>query len=364
MHVESGFVVQRKRASGTWETLAGTERPALPLPRDGDATEQPDSVTFTDTPGPKTYRVLALTEAPGQPHARDHADNESASHAATVTVLGTPDAPVITSFSASGSSLSAAFTWDGWSPYFLRWTLSRASAEDGTYESVGTAMVDSLSPVTFSSQSTPYWYKLRADVCEHRVAGRGSARQSSDDQTLICGPSTLSSAVYLPVPPPPPVVVVTIHIPAGELINIVWPGATVRVATAARPLPVGLAIWWYDDDAEDWVVYITGAPDFVNTNFLLRTGESYSIRSQLEVDYQWRIVAAYARSSSSAAEGASAEPASDSGWTALVTCDSGLSPVRLGLAPTEAEAISAAQWFINSPLGCGGAGTYTVSYRP
>lgn len=315
--------------------------------------------TFTS----RTYRVLALTEAPAQPLARAHEDNESASDEAMVTVLGRPDAPVMTAFSASGSSLNAQFTWNGWSPYFLQWTLSRASAEDGTYEGVGTPMVDSESPVTFSSQPTGFWYKLLGEVCEHRVAGRDTR---SDDQTLICGPSVLSSAVYLPIPPPPPppVVVVTIHIPAGELINIVWPGATVRVATAARPLPVGLAIWGYDGDAEEWVVYITGAPSFVNTNFLLRTGESYSIRSQLEEDYDWRVIAASARSARSAAEPAPAGPTSDSGWTATVTCDSGLSPIRLGVAPTETEAISAAQWFIDSPLGCGGAGTYTVSHTP
>ena len=157
--------------------------------------------------------------------------------------------------------------------------------------------------------------------------------------------------------------VVTIHIPAGELINIIWPGATVRVATAAASLP-DLTIWWYDPDAEEWVFFRPGAPDFANTNFLLRTGGSYSIRSQLEVDYEWRVVAASAGASSTAPEDAPAEPASDAGWSALVTCDSGFSPVRLGVAPTEAEAISAAQWFIESPSGCGGAGTYTVSYRP
>ena len=52
---------------------------------------------------------------------------------------------------------------------------------------------------------------------------------------------------------------------------------------------------------------------------------------------------------------------SDSGWRATVTCESGPGPIRLGVAPTEAQAIAAARWFIDSSQGCGGSGTYTVS---
>ena len=52
---------------------------------------------------------------------------------------------------------------------------------------------------------------------------------------------------------------------------------------------------------------------------------------------------------------------SDSGWRATVTCENGPGPIRLGVASTEAQAIAAARWFIDSSQGCGGSGTYTVS---
>ena len=158
----------------------------------------------------------------------------------------------------------------------------------------------------------------------------------------------------------------------ASLITVEWPGVDVSLPPDPNdPLPAVFqgvpltAIWYFVGDEGEWIVYIFGAPFFVNSVGLgsLVTGEMYVMRAT--ATYDWVVTeAGNAASSSNASRDGAAEDASDSGWTARVTCDSGPSPVRFSGAPTEAEAVSAATWFINSPQGCGGAGTYTTTPPP
>ena len=106
---------------------------------------------------------------------------------ATPTALGPP---VITGFSATGTDLVGTYTWAGSSPRRLRWELHHASSAHGAYSRVAGPTVDSLSPVTFRSQSRRYWYKIRGQACEDRT-DRGST-------VTVCGAwSAYSSPVEL-----------------------------------------------------------------------------------------------------------------------------------------------------------------------
>ena len=71
-------------------------------------------------------------------------------------------APIITGFSASGTTLTGHFTWAGSSPRFLKWFLLRATSKTSSYSQVGGPLDDSQTPVVFRGQSRGYWYKLRA----------------------------------------------------------------------------------------------------------------------------------------------------------------------------------------------------------
>ena len=140
----------------------------------------------------------------------DHG-GESRTYTVTVTRPDPLVAPVVGSFSASGTTLTGGFTWSGSSPRFLRWRLYRATSEHGTYSAIGGAVDDSVTPVTFSGQARGYWYQLRGQACEHRadVGARGAdaAGRQSQQLVTVCGSwSAYSDAIQianLPSPPPP-----------------------------------------------------------------------------------------------------------------------------------------------------------------
>ncbi len=141
---------------------------------------------------------------------------------------------------------------------------------------------------------------------------------------------------------------------------VIWPVATAAVETVTQGVPLH-AIWYYRAADDEWDVYIQGAPDFVNSLDELVRGRHYYTR--VTAAHAW-VISTAAAASSRTADDTDGTATSASGWSALVTCDAGPGSVRLATAPTEAKAISAAQWFISSAQGCGGAGTYTVSSRP
>ena len=185
----------------------------------------------------------------------------------------------------------------------------------------------------------------------------------SDDTSYAISPN-LGSAEATVTDPPPPMHQI-IRLPAGEFVQVVWQGATT--------LPANVPAYGHPDDVEvsdrfsiyywvaaemTWLVSFYGAPDIVNSLDYVYNGRTYTIVSR-DADNTLRVPIASGASSSSSEGDAASAP--DSGWVATVTCESGLSPGRLGTAPTEAEAVTAATWFIDSPSGCGGAGSYTIA---
>ncbi len=82
VHVEWRFEVERKRADGTWETVAA--RSARPLAADG-TTDRPSSATISNqTPGRQSYRVVSTSKAPFQVRS------QSASAEIPIRVLAPP----------------------------------------------------------------------------------------------------------------------------------------------------------------------------------------------------------------------------------------------------------------------------------
>ena len=162
-----------------------------------------------------------------------------------------------------------------------------------------------------------------------------------------------------PRPPPRPDPYVWIQLVTG-VNTVVWPGATILTATITEDIPISI-IWYWDADAGEtgeWISYVTNpdAPAATKRLKMLRTGETYVIRAT--EDYAWRV---RRPASSRSARAQVAETPSEPGWTATVTCASGFGPIRLRAAPTEAEAITAANWIIDHPHGCAGSGIYTIS---
>ena len=157
-----------------------------------------------------------------------------------------------------------------------------------------------------------------------------------------------------PPPPPTPTPPVIIHLVADESMEIVWPGRTQTVEAATASAPLRFCLYYWVDEVTRYLVYIKGAPDFVNSLSRVHTGRTYTALAR--TDFTWVIPVA-----GSSSRDAAATIVPESGWTATVTCDTGLGPFQLGVAPTEAEAVGAATWFVDSPLGCGGTGTYTTS---
>ena len=136
---------------------------------------------------------------------------ETRSYTVTITRPDPLVAPVITSFSVSGTTLTGNFTWSGSSPRFLRWRLYQANSESGTYNAIGSAVEDSLSPVTYSGQTRDRWYKLRGQACEHRAAvgaqGANANSRQAAQTVIVCGAwSANSDAVEIAAlrPPSPP----------------------------------------------------------------------------------------------------------------------------------------------------------------
>ena len=147
-------------------------------------------------------------------------------------------------------------------------------------------------------------------------------------------------------------------------VEVTWRGARTRVENVGSHIYArdGFSIYrWVEADMQ-WVSYIRGAPTIVNEAFgaYVRTGDRLTMISRERSHTISVLVAGASARSADAPEGARTGTSAAPGWTAVVTCETGPSPVRLGVAPTEAEAISAATWFIDSPSGCGGAGSYKV----
>lgn len=181
---------------------------------------------------------------------------------------------------------------------------------------------------------------------------------------ISAGLGSASVTVTDPPPPPPPPQPQIIVLPQGEFVEVIWQGAMTHVDSVASHITSadGFCIYrWVEADMQ-WVSYIRGAPTIVNEAFgtHVNTGDRLTMVSR---ERSHTIVVPVARASARSAdapEGARTDTSAAPGWTAVVTCETGPSPVRLGVASTEAEAISAATWFIDSPSGCGGAGSYKV----
>ena len=193
------------------------------------------------------------------------------------------------------------------------------------------------------------------------VAGTPYTVQIRAVRALV--PSAASSRVSAtPTAPPqplPPDPYVTIHLRVG-VNTVVWPGATILTATITEDIPISI-IWYWDADAGEtgeWISYVTNpdAPEATKRLKMLHTGRTYVVRAT--ENYAWQV---RRPASSRSARAQVAETPSEPGWTATVTCASGFGPIRLGAAPTEAEAITAANWIIDHPHGCAGSGIYTIS---
>ncbi len=132
---------------------------------------------------------------------RGYIESEPATVTAAPTALVVP---VITDFSFSGTQPSSTFTWSGSSPRELRWELHRAATQQGAYNRVGSPTTDSVSPITFSSQSRGYWYKMRGQACEDRTDG-GFTVTVCGDWSDFSSPVKLPSISTGPGPGPGPV---------------------------------------------------------------------------------------------------------------------------------------------------------------
>lgn len=197
--VESHFEIQR--ASGTgWVEV-------------GNASVNAEAATLSNQPGGlQRYRVVGATKAlPSGPKDHGHAHGVAS---AAVSVEVPYRIPSIDSFSGSGTTLTASFTWDGTAPRYLSWMLYRSTSESGSFNEVGSAVVDSDSPVSFSGQARGYWYKLRGRTCEHRadpgVPPDGVRGQQAIDLVEVCGswsgfstPVQIRRTTVAPRPPMP-----------------------------------------------------------------------------------------------------------------------------------------------------------------
>ena len=345
VHVENEFRIYRKRAEGIWE-LAGIHA-ALPLPPlrlilplpEFDEVRQRARVTLRGQPlGPQRYRVVALTNAPLQD------GNVAASEEIRVIVKGPrPLAP--TGLTATGVVRGINLSWD----------LATDDPPINGYQ----YRIDSgeWQDIPSSNASTTS-YQLRGML----VAGITYAVEIRAVRALV--PSAASSRVSATptAPPRPPIIqpqYVTIHLRVG-VNTVVWPGATILTATITEDIPISI-IWYWDADAGEtgeWISYVTNpdAPEAAKRLKKLYTGRTYSFVATR--DYDWEVRRA---GRSQRANVARAVTPTETGWTATVTCASGFGPIRLGAAPTEAEAITVANWIIDHPHGCAGSGIYTIS---
>ena len=383
----------------------GTSNPCtVPVGRTGGT---PETVTvtanFTAPPPPSgMFTVTATGSSQSEVStAIDAAAAARAARAAAVRYWYTSSSydseTVTTGYAASGSytwSLEATLHHDGVGPYD-----NAADAESAAVAAASAAIPSGATLISVSIYATESYpnpntgqleYWSGADAT-YRQTGSVSASGSGDDRPAAESAALAAAEAQAPTGATVSVVTVTTtentsttHTgtayynwegdqdsdPATVTVNltvmgtgrfnvVIWPGATAAIETATRGVPLD-SVWYYDAGDREWYIYIPGAPPVVNSLAQLATGRHYFIR--VTAAHTWRVSAA--TTSGRAEDSTAAAPPRESGWTARVTCDSGRSPVRLGIAATEAEAISAANWFINSPHGCGGAGTYTVSFRP
>ena len=306
-------------ASGQSQTRETTEAPSwLSVTVRADGTPVLSGAPPPDAVGTTTY-TLTVTDDDGTP--TDLTDDDTDSVTITVTVNAT-----LTLSPGAGGRLTASPEQTSYSP--------------------GESVTVTADPD--SGKRVASW----GDDCA------GTSR--TDDCGLVMSTNKTASVTFETIPPPPPppptpTPPVIIHLVADEFTDIVWPGRTQTVGTATRHAPIGFSLYYWVDDVTRYLVYIKGAPAIVNSLTHVYTGRTYTVVAR-GVDYTWVIPVAGASSRDAAA---TIVPAS--GWTATVTCDTGPGPFQLGVAPTEAEAVGAATWFIDSPLGCDGAGTYTTS---
>ena len=340
VHVENEFRIYRKRAEGIWE-LAGIHaalplpppRLILPLPEIGEV-RQRARVTLRGQPlGSQRYRVVALTRAPLQ-------DGHVAASGEIGVIVKGPPPNRPTGLTASGVVLGINLSWD--------------EATDDPPINGYQHRIDSgeWQDIPSSNASTTS-YQVRGML----VAGTTYAVEIRAVRALV--PSEASNAATATPtarPQPPPPQYVTIQLVDG-VTRAVWPGATVSVAAAVRGVPIA-TVWYWVAETDTWLVYATDptVPPYLITLTTLHTGRIYDF-SATEA-YSWRI---RVPSTSARAQAAPTSTPAEPGWTATVTCASGFGPIRLGAAPTEAEAITAANWIIDHPHGCAGSGIYIIS---
>ena len=168
-------------------------------------------------------------------------------------------------------------------------------------------------------------------------------------------------SITLPAPPPPPPPP-PLNMEAGWN-TLVWPGATVSVVTALMGRPITAVYEWIAADGT-WLFYFPpGTPLFDEFNTLTQLQRGHTYQMYATEAFSWQVRAARGvTSNADTADSATQAPPTQEGWTATVTCSSGrFSPLKLAPTDTEAKAVTAANWLINHPQGCGGNGTYTVS---
>ena len=337
VHVERGFSIQRRTTAGTW--ILQSTHAALPLIRPPQPLAfplQPARVRLTRQPlGLQRYRVVALTNAPLQD------GDVAASREIRVIVKGPPpNAP--TGLTATGVVRGINLSWD----------LATDDPPINGYQ----YRIDSGDWQDIpSSNASTISYQLRGML----VAGITYAVEIRAVRALV--PSEASDRVTATptAPSRPPIIqpqYVTIDLIDG-VTRTVWPGATVSVASAVRGTPITF-VWYWVAATDTWLTYSTDpdAPSIIQTLTELETGEIYDFRAT--AIHAWRVRVA---GTSARAQGALPGTPSETGWTATVTCASGFGPIPLRAAPTEAEAIAAADWLIDHPDGCRGNGTYTIS---
>ncbi len=189
--VESHFEIQRAVGAG-WVEVARSPANA-------------ESATLTSQPGgEQRYRVVSATMALSEgPDRHGHLHGPASEEVEIILP------PVINSVTASGTSLTANFNWEGAYPLYSRWILYRATSKTGSYSAVGGTMDDSESPVSFTGLSRGYWYRLQGQTCEDRIdpgnRDRGADQKQERQIFEVCGMwSTLSDAVEIAALPQPP----------------------------------------------------------------------------------------------------------------------------------------------------------------
>ena len=155
----------------------------------------------------------------------------------------------------------------------------------------------------------------------------------------------------------PPVTYTAVDMTVG-LNYINWPGSATRIDIAIDSIDEIDRAYWYDASVMAWYAYFKNGPPFLNTLFVLQTGMSYQFWATEE--FEWRIRNARARSQATGTDESTDEGDVSSGWVATVTCETGISPITLGAAPTKNKAQQNAEWLIADVRGCNGDGAFVL----